>query len=440
MPSKLPFKLEVAYETFEELIELLFNFTWCIRSTETMDKLCQQFRETRDTKSQSILSSVYKFTETGIWSGGDPGEEIPIFIDLFELTLPPYLSACHMDEDRKKIWALYDLLYARLAIDPLIGFTICFNNADPHLVSRKQIALLEGKAEDTIRAAMYATGDAQLKPVKDDLYDPVEVKRWQLAKNTFQPSLLEWGHELEPKFTLNSIWSMRDWLTAFSDRQNSGETVSYEQIRNAVDQEERQTFELFWQKAHNEDIDDTAMTWFTTPFIKRLATLLRISPRWLAEQGFNVINKSRNQRLMSELPTNDDFVSMLEQQQTINSPCSTPATEENITMMINAQEWIKPHPLQRGKANSKMNGYLSDSGTTFTHEHNLKKQYIWLLKSQAEAINCKKKYYPKNQLNLHGQYGRHSGLKKYDALAFEDLYRLEIKTSGELKEVLEHLK
>ena len=91
-----------------------------------------------------------------------------------------------------------------------------------------------------------------------------------------------------------------------------------------------------------------------------------------------------------------------------------------------------------------MDGYQSLSGKTFTHEHNLKKQYFWMdEKLLSEGLDeCKFgiKHYLSSDLKKSKDYGRHSGLKKYPELADANLIKVHISSSKALEAILNLMK
>lgn len=416
---------EDAFSIVHELNELLLDQMYLTTNL----KHVREMKQLLDKESENcLLNAIYTYATTAVWHGGEMSHDIPLFIDICEMELPQYLRACYAftgSQDKfKKLRTLYELLHARLTLDEanhdlgVNAFWEHLPNASEGILSRRQVALLEGKKEDTIRNAAYALGDACLKPYKDNLYYASDVIRWQKAIGTFKSTTIRYGD-----LNIHNVTMLHSWLHDFCSPL-SETPVSFEEIFSVITAERREAFSHFWQKPS----EDALLSWFSTQNAVNLAVLLNVEPQWLVTQVY--------QCLLTELPESDELEE-LRQNREISS--DTPTCAELIRQTLVNCNWVKYHPLQRDKRNTKMDGYTSGP-VTFTHEHNLKTQFLWLPKSIGERISLPKKLYLKKELNLTGKYGRHSGLKKYTEIAYEDLYKVEVKTFGDLQTVLETLK
>ena len=143
--------------------------------------------------------------------------------------------------------------------------------------------------------------------------------------------------------------------------------------------------------------------------------------------------------MIEELPRDKDFEMQKKEHEAKEATTDTLVNGDLIRQTLKNCNGITAHALQRGKANAKMDGYTNGK-LTFTHEHNLKTQYLWLPREVGDELELPKKLYEKANLNINGDYGRHSGLKKYPDIAYADLYKIEIKTLGDLQVVMDQLK
>ncbi|WP_461534736.1 hypothetical protein [Spongorhabdus nitratireducens] len=432
--AKLPFDKAFAHEVIKYFSSSMLELMWCGCSRKNVN-IMHDLLDDPD-KSGSLLEAAYHFAETGEWTGGAPDEELPIFSDLFGFEMPEYLS---LDDRRHEIQAIHDFLTIRWAIDPIKGVYVNFTTghySSEHstgLISRNQLAQYEGVKEDTIRAAMYGSDNTCLKPVKDDLYHPEDVKRWQIARGTFQPTRIKNNWALDSNGVFRSTSWFRRWLENFTDEQYSDPVITFEQIRNAVSPEAQDSFDYFWR--HGSDSNERVLQWFTSDVAIELGTLLHVSPRLMAKHVFALRDEIRREKEVAGLPTDSDFKSLFEKKTVSNTPDSQPATADIIRMILQQAENIEVHDLQKGKKNAKMDGYQAN-GVTFTHEHSLKKQFIWVPENIGKKLNLEKSFYSKDQLDQKGRYGRHSGLKKYSEIAYESLYKIHIRSCGELRSLL----
>ncbi|WP_422465443.1 hypothetical protein [Endozoicomonas sp. ALC013] len=411
-----------------ELNDLLLDQMWLNTNHENVQKMKQLLYEESD---HCLINDLYAYATDAVWLGGDMDEKIPLFIDMCEMEVPLYLQCCytytHSKDKFLKLQSLYELIHARLVIDEAAG-DIEVNvhwkflpHASEGVLNRRQVALLENKKEDTIRNAMYAEGRARLKPFKDNLYRVDDVIHWQKAMGTFKATQFRRGDPCREDPSTGLQFKL--WLQAFANP-HSSPLVTFDQLRETITTNRQTAFDLFWKSPD----EDTLLAWFSSQNALNLALLLDIKPDWLINQ--------LSRCLLTELPEDEEFEKLRKKE-----PVSAelPATAELITKTIQECDWIESHALQQGKQNAKMNGYTSGK-YTFTHEHNLKTQYFWLPVIAGEHLSLPKKRYLKKDLDQSGKYGRHSGLKKYQELAYEDLYKVEIHTYGDLQDVLKALK
>ncbi|MCW7555088.1 hypothetical protein NX722_21175 [Endozoicomonas gorgoniicola] len=440
--AKLPFTKDFAFEIVEDYLLYTMDIIWCVTNYDHLKRTKELLLGHRD---GSLLDSVFTYAETGIWNGSSPDEAFPIFLDLFEMQMPDYLGYGNHDR-REELAPLIDMMTTRFYIDPFEGISLWgydledFQTTDFYdpeneylLISRKSLALLEGKTEETIRAAMYKDGDLRLKPVRRDLYSPVDIKRWQIATGSFQPSLYLREVELEPEFSLTSFDSLRGWLRSYGEEQQTGKTVKIHEVKRILPGSAQAGFEEFM------NCSDEATSWFDLEAAEAMAECLQVSPRWLAENVFRLFDSHSRKQQIESLPSNESFKARLEKQKAGDIADEVPATHENIECLLDACQWLQLHPLQR-KATAKISGYLSESGTTLLHEFNLRKQYVWVPKNDGEHLPLSKRFYPSSDVGVDGRYGRNSGIKKFDTLAYADLYRIQIESCGDLRMVLEQLK
>lgn len=429
----------ISYEEAEQIIlelnELLLDqmtLTTDVKNVNEMRRLLME-----DTQDCS-LRRIYTYATTGKWIGGDH-TEIPLFLDACEMELPQYFRAAYAYSYNKfeKLETLYELLHARSVIDsevcgPGDAFWEKLPPIEEGVLTRRQVALLEGKKEDTIRNAAYAKGDACLKPFSENLYRAEDVKRWQQARGTFKPSVFSHGDPYS--FEINSAHDLKVWLEIFCDPQHVP-TITLDQIREAVGIEYQDAFDTFWECPR---LTNPNLSWFTAESATKLCLLTGAEPRWLAKK-VHQIYQSLIPEMIEKLPRDKDFEMQKKEHEAKEATTDTLVNGDLIRQTLKNCNGITAHALQRGKANAKMDGYTNGK-LTFTHEHNLKTQYLWLPREVGEELELPKKLYEKANLNINGDYGRHSGLKKYPDIAYADLYKIEIKTLGDLQVVMDQLK
>jgi len=166
-----------------------------------------------------------------------------------------------------------------------------------------------------------------------------------------------------------------------------------------------------------------------------IAELLQLNPSWFVKTTMDlyaeeVIEELREEQqaeintAMESLGLDKNFSSQPEKTVLLEY-----TTADNIRALIGNTAGIWNHPKYSGH-NSKIDCYIAENGRAIAHEHNLKRQSLWVQSNelQYKHLDIKCTEHPSH---IHG------GLGKYPELNQPNLVRFYPKNIGQVKQILD---
>lgn len=377
---------------------------------------------------EDVVAAVYDFCKTGVWQGGDFEEYEMIFKDFMALEFPEGVGGV-VSNNRKELAVLASVLEARQSISPLEGTTTF---PDTH-VYLSDIAYMGDLTEETVRVATYAEGDKKLNAESGGRVAVEEAIRWLKSKQRYFPSRYEYKQDYNPKSLLEDVFDLSRWLKA-SISSVKLDSHGLVQLLGLTGIDREQLFALLNSPFRKGKIDLT-FPWFHSAIALKLGNLFKVNPQWVTKSILNIAHQHTVAKALAELGTHQERTATTGVD--VNSINPDTSLSPKLAKEI-VGSCLERNPLQK-KPNAKMDGYVLKDGTSITHEHSLKNQYLWIPQKKyvPEMDAFESTLYPASDLNKEGNYGRHSGLKKYPDLVEADLVRLQPKTAGELIALIE---
>jgi hypothetical protein len=388
------------------------------------------------------FDTCFEFAKSGIWDGDDFWDTILDYSIFLSIKLPDDFNDLGLGASKRTDHKLVvEAVWARLALNPELfdGNLEILGAGEVELgfVSRRQLAVLSGLAEDTIRAATYHDGENKLNTLESGLVDVEEAIRWLTVKGKYQPTKIKVDMSYTPKGMFNSVGQ----LVGLIEHRLEHKGLDWDDICKRLEGKSLDSFTSFSQMRNGGDQKYKLLDWFDTEIALHLSEMLYLDPLWLTETAVKFRNELQLKSALQEIEVAANSTKIMADNFHVEEGGWIDSLLVSKTLEL--CPWVQVHTRQT-KKNSKMDGYQSLSGKTFTHEHNLKKQYFWMdEKLLSEGLDeCKfgMKHYLSSDLKKSKDYGRHSGLKKYPELADANLIKVHISSSKALEAILNLMK
>lgn len=376
----------------------------------------------------SLIEALSDYARSGDYTLVDPEVELGVFEAFMEFKLSELFRGLgDFSRDRKYFKSLIEALDARNKLDPL-----CEIHALEMPLTRSELAAVAGMSEESIRVSSYAQGDQKLHANEDGTIEIEEARRWLTAKKIRWTSKVIYTWNTEPEIRFSSVQELASFLGDRADQADLDVDLFLHNLESGP--EEKKELRKYLAKGQTQPRLDAS--WITPETITTTAKALRLAPHWLVERLIDAIARTQKSLILKKIDSTTDHTAVAE----LNS--NELATAENIRQFLDRISVVSIHALQK-KANAKMDGYqVGASALAFTHEHSQRTQFIWcrkqdLIGQQLDSLLIKE--YPASELDKGGNYGRHSGLKKYPELAYADLLKITIRTIADLESVMKGL-
>ncbi|QCF27475.1 hypothetical protein [Hydrocarboniclastica marina] len=360
---------------------------------------------------QELLERVFAFAVMAEEVGREREDEEAL--DAF-LDFDAGRVAISSRSERLELLELAELHRARLTLE--FGY-------EGEALTRTQVALLGDFAEETVRAAGFAEGDAHLPQMQGGHVTREDARRWLNHKGRYKPLKRFPPSPFEPTWEPHTIDALMGWMSGQIVKLGGDNRI----LVNAVSPELRQDFE---RALDCGSIEERRTEWVTPSNAQALARHLKVSAKWLYEHADRLACDSSRRKVLRSM-------------EEIVLPPEKPSLELSVTAegmrkFFDGEPDIERHPAQT-KPNKKMDGYRIKGGVTFTHQHDGQTQFLWLPAQVAFDRRLQARFYPSPEAQGRNT-GRHSGLGKYRELARAPLNKVTVKTYEDLEHIFSGLK
>ena len=385
----------------------------------------------------SVFTECFHFANTGIWKAGEMWESLLIYSSFVETKFPDYFYAGFDETSRDDHKLVLEAITARLALEHKHAEGLMdIIPIDEGYITKRQLALVSGYSEESVRTSAYQQGDDQLSFASNGDIETSEAIRWLIVKGKFQPiQFAAPSIEHVPSIEISNVASFHSFLKFRLELQK----LTFDDVALHILEERQEAFEHFKElRLSNEKMKYRLLNWIDVNIALQLGIMTGISSKWILETGLRIQNEMRIKAALVQLASAEGSINA-----NVHSsmPDEMPINPVSVRERLTACPWVSKHPLQK-KGNAKMDGYQSENGASFAHQHDSITQYIWIPESRFKdsVSGMKVRFYPGSELNRNGIYGRHSGLKKYPELRDADLIRVEINSADNLRSILNLLK